>query len=249
MIQTDQLCKEFESKKQGKFFAVRNVTFSVNKGEIYGLLGANGAGKTTTLRMLGTILKPTSGSAVVAGYDVVEKPTEVRSSIGFLSGDTNLYARLTAGEVMKYYGELYGMSSSAAKDRVKEVAGMFSMESFIDKKIAKLSTGQRQRVSIGRAIMHDPDLMIFDEPTSGLDPKGARHILDFIRGCSNKGKTVLFSTHYLREAEKLCDRIGIIHNGSMRAVGTLQEILTSTSTDDLEMAFFQLADEPAVVSS
>ncbi len=241
MISTSGLSKIFEDRKRGKIKAVDNLNLEVKEGEIYGLLGTNGAGKTTTLRMLATVFKPTSGTARVSGFDVLENPDKVRSNIGFLSGDTNLYARLRANEIIEYYGGLYGMKNSEAKKRVDELTEMLNMGEFIHTKIAKLSTGQRQRVSIARAIVHEPKLMIFDEPTSGLDPISARSILDFIRSCSTDDKTVLFSTHYLREAETLCDRIGVLHNGTLRAVGTLEQILDTTGKEDLEHAFYTLA--------
>ncbi len=241
MIQTSGLTKVFKDKKKGELVAVDHLDLEVCEGEIYGLLGTNGAGKTTTLRMLATVFQPTEGTAAVAGYDTVKQPNDVRRSIGFLSGDTNLYARLTGREVIEYYGGLYGMSRSEARTRVEELSGALSMEKFFDKKYSKMSTGQKKRVSIARAIVHNPKLMIFDEPTSGLDPIAARHIVEFIRSCGGEKRTVLFSTHYLREAETLCDRIGVLHEGRLKAVGTLEEILAETGKDDLEQAFYHLA--------
>ncbi|MDP8207162.1 MAG: ATP-binding cassette domain-containing protein [Candidatus Electryonea clarkiae] len=241
MIKTSNLTKIFEDRKRGKIVAVNHLNLSVNDGEIFGLLGTNGAGKTTTLRMLVTVFKPTEGTAEVAGFDILENPDDVRKNIGFLSGDTNLYARLTAREVIEYYGGLHGMSRINARARVDELAEMLDLNDFLHQKIAKLSTGQKQRVSIARAIVHQPDLMIFDEPTAGLDPISAKSILDFIRSCRSDSKTVLFSTHYLREAETLCDRIGILHDGELKAIGTLEEILDQTDSTNLEHAFYTLA--------
>lgn len=242
VIEAKGLTKVFEDKKRGEIRAVDGLSFEVHQGEIFGLLGTNGAGKTTTLRMLATILKPTSGGAVVAGKDILTSPHEVRSSIGFLTGDTNLYARLTPREILAYYAGLFGLSQQAASERIDALSARFGLAEFIDSKIGKLSTGQRQRTSICRSIIQDPDLMIFDEPTAGLDPVGARHIVEFIRDQRGGGKTVLFSTHYLAEAEKLCDRIAIMDHGRVHAVGTLEEILRQTGTDDLEGAFFSLVD-------
>ncbi len=241
MIQTENLTKFFEDRKRGKITAVNHINLKVKEGEIFGMLGTNGAGKTTTLRMLATILSPSEGTAKVAGYDIVTQPSEVRETIGYLSGDTNLYVRLTAKEIIRYYGGLGGLDKQTIARRVEELTELFGLGEFLDTKIGKLSTGQRQRVSISRAIVHEPQLMIFDEPTSGLDPVQARHIIDFIRDCRKKnGHTILFSTHYLREAETLCDRIAIIHDGEIKALGTLNEILAETGTEDLEAAFFHL---------
>jgi sodium transport system ATP-binding protein len=250
MIKTEGLSKVFEDKKRGRVMAADSISFEVREGEIFGLLGTNGAGKTTTLRMIATILKPTSGKATVAGYDVVEQPGQVRQQIGFLSGDTNLYTRLSGREVIRYYGGLAGMQGDELSARIDELVARFEMGSFVDSKVGKLSTGQRQRVSICRAIVHQPPLMIFDEPTSGLDPVQARHILDFIRDARRAdGKTLIFSTHYLREAETLCDRIAIIHNGQLQAIGTLEEIFAQTGTDDLEQAFFRLTIDKKTASA
>jgi len=242
MIKAIQLSKTFEDKKRGKIKAAEKVSFDVKEGEIFGLLGTNGAGKTTTLRMLATILKPTAGKATVLGFDVETQAEEVRQGIGYLTGDTNLYTRLTPREVLKYYASLFGMENGAIKTRIEELTNRFDLSEFIDTKIGKLSTGQRQRTSICRAIIQKPKLMIFDEPTAGLDPISARHITDFIKESRSQGSTMLFSTHYLREAEKLCDRIAIMHNGTIKMSGTLSEILKQTGTNDLEDAFFALVD-------
>lgn len=242
IIDVKGLGKTFQDRKRGTIHAVRDISFSVEPGEIFGLLGTNGAGKTTTLRMLATILQPTSGTAVVNGYDVVKYPSEVRKSIGYLTGDTNLYTRLTPKEMLTYYGNLFGLRRSELNEALERVKERFGLDEFFNTKIGKLSTGQRQRTSISRAVLQKPQLMIFDEPTAGLDPIGSRHIVEFIRESRSGGLTLLFSTHYLREAEKLCDRIAIMHDGSIRAIGTLSEILAQTGTGDLEEAFFSLVD-------
>jgi sodium transport system ATP-binding protein len=242
MIDVRNLSKTFEDRKRGKIEAVRKVSFQVNEGEIFGLLGTNGAGKTTTLRTLATILQPTSGTAIVAGHDVTAEPAKVRERIGYLTGDTNLYTRLTPREMLTYYANLFGLAKSDRAAAIDRVSARFGLGEFIDTKIGKLSTGQRQRTSISRAVLQQPKLMIFDEPTAGLDPISARHITEFIRESRQSGMTLLFSTHYLREAEKLCDRIAIMHEGDIRATGTLSEILAQTGADDLEAAFFSLAD-------
>src|SRR5580700_6344288 len=174
MIEARHLVKRFQDKKRGIVCAVDGVSFSCKPGEIYGLLGANGAGKTTTLRMLATILFPTSGSATVAGFDVVREPTKVRAHIGFLSTATALYDRLTAAETVEYFGQLFGLDSATIARRTGEIFKTLDMEEFRDRRCAKLSTGMKQKVSIARTIIHDPAVMIFDEPTNGLDVMAAR---------------------------------------------------------------------------
>ncbi|MCB2212853.1 ABC transporter ATP-binding protein [bacterium] len=249
MIDVRGLSKTFEDRKRGKIEAVKSISFEVHKGEIFGLLGTNGAGKTTTLRMLATILQPTAGTAVVAGHDVSAEPAKVREHIGYLTGDTNLYTRLTPREMLTYYANLFGLSKADRLAAIERVAKRFGLDEFIDTKIGKLSTGQRQRTSISRAVIQQPELMIFDEPTAGLDPISARHITEFIREGRSGGVTLLFSTHYLREAENLCDRIAIMHDGEIKATGTLAEILSQTGTEDLEQAFFSLADPQAAAAT
>src|SRR5579863_5851558 len=224
MIEAVNLCKNFKDKKRGDIHAVDSVTFTCKPGEIYGLLGANGAGKTTTLRILATILAPSSGTASVAGFDVVREPQKVRAHVGFLSTATALYDRLTAAETVEYFGQLFGLDAPTIARRTNELFKALDMEEFRDRRCAKLSTGMKQKVSIARTLIHDPSVMIFDEPTIGLDVMAARSIIDFIRQCRNRGKTVIFSTHVMTEVEKLCDRIGIIHGGQLRAEGTLEEM-------------------------
>lgn len=242
MIEAKQLTKIFKDKKRGKFHAVDNVSFSCKPGEIYGLLGANGAGKTTTLRMLATILRPSSGSAEVAGHDIARAPEKVRASIGFLSTATALYGRLTAREFIEYFGRLNGMTESLLKSRVDSLIATLGITDFAQVRCEKLSTGMKQRVSIGRSVVHDPPVMIFDEPTSGLDVMAARSIVQFIRQCRDQNKTVIFSSHIMSEVEKLCDRIGIIHNGKLLREGTLGELRAQSGLADLEEIFVQTVE-------
>src|SRR5271154_2980525 len=183
MIETRGLSKVFKDKKRGLIRAVDNVSFTCQPGRIYGLLGANGAGKTTTLRMLATILEPTDGTAVVAGYDVIDAPEKVRAHVGFLSTATALYPRLTAQEMVEYFGRLNGLDESTLKKRVNEIFSRLDMDSFRDRRCDKLSTGMKQKTSIARTLVHDPPIMIFDEPTLGLDIITARTITAFIREC------------------------------------------------------------------
>jgi sodium transport system ATP-binding protein len=240
MIEARGLCKRFQDKKRGQISAVENVSFTCQPGSIYGLLGANGAGKTTTLRMLATILEPSDGTAVVYGHDVIDHPEKVRASIGFLSTATALYPRLTAQELVEYFGRLNGLDEATLKRRIDELFQRLDMNSFRDRRCDKLSTGMKQKTSIARTLVHDPPVMIFDEPTLGLDIMAARTIVDFIRECRNAGKTVILSTHIMSEVQKLCDVIGIIHNGSLLAEGTPAQLREKYQEQDLEEIFVKI---------
>jgi sodium transport system ATP-binding protein len=240
MIETDQLTKVFRDRKRGEIRAVDGVSFRCEPGQIYGLLGANGAGKTTTMRLLATLLKPTSGTAQVAGHDVAREAQQVRASVGFLSTSTALYARLTARETVEYFGRLHGLDEELLRRRIAELFAALEMNEFSDRRCDKLSSGMKQKVSIARTLVHDPPVMIFDEPTLGLDVMTARAIVHFIRDCRQRGKTVIFSTHVMSEAEKLCDRIGIIHNGRLLAEGTLAGLRTQHHQTDLEEIFVRV---------
>src|SRR5579863_6877795 len=234
MIEARSLCKRFHDKKRGEIRAVDNVSFRCEPGKIYGLLGANGAGKTTTLRMLATILEPTDGTALVCGYDVVEQPEKVRANVGFLSTATALYPRLTAQEMVEYFGRLNGLDEATLKKRVDDVFNRLNMNEFRDRRCDKLSTGQKQKTSIARTLVHDPPVMIFDEPATGLDVMTARTIIGFIADCRDRGKTVIFSTHIMSEVERLCDHIGIIHGGKLLEEGTLTELRAKHNEHNLE---------------
>jgi len=243
MIEAQHLSKHFQDKKRGQIRAVDDVSFCCQPGQIYGLLGANGAGKTTTLRLLATILEPTGGSAVVAGYDVVTQAEKVRAHVGFLSTATALYGRLSAQEMVEYFGRLHGLDEAALQRRIAEIFQRLEMQEFRDRRCDKLSTGMKQKVSIARTLVHDPPVMIFDEPTLGLDVMTARTIVGFIRECRQAGKTVIFSTHVMTEAEKLCDTIGIIHNGRLMAEGTLAEFRERYGQTDLEDIFVRVVGD------
>jgi sodium transport system ATP-binding protein len=240
MIEVRDLCKRFRDKARGSIEAVNHVSFRCQPGQIYGLLGANGAGKTTTLRMLATILEPTDGTAVVCGYDVVDQPAKVRANVGFLSTATALYPRLTARELVEYFGRLNGIFGVPLKERVDRIFDRLEMNGFADRRCDKLSTGMKQKTSIARTLVHDPAVMIFDEPTLGLDIMTARSIISFIRECRDHGKTVIFSTHIMSEVEKLCDLIGIIHGGKLLAEGTLPELREKYRQHDLEEIFVKV---------
>jgi sodium transport system ATP-binding protein len=242
MIVSENLTKTFHDKKRGKVHAVENVSFQCLPGQIYGLLGVNGAGKTTTLRMLATILQPTSGTAKVAGFDVATEPHKVRANIGFLSTATALYGRLTARETIEYFGRLNGMRGSVLNERVDHLLNLLGIAEFASGRCDKLSTGMKQKVSIARTIVHDPQVMIFDEPTLGLDVLAARGIVSFIKSCRDGGKTVIFSSHVMSEVEKLCDRVGIIHGGKMLSEGTVPGLRAEFGKEDLEDIFVALIE-------
>ena len=245
MIEARSLTKVFHDKKRGAVRAVDGVSFRCEPGRIYGLLGANGAGKTTTLRMLATILTPTSGGATVAGFDVVADPEKARASLGFLSTATALYGRLTAREFIEYFGRLHGIGEDVLRERVNALLTRLEMNDFCDRRCDSFSTGMKQKTSIARVLVHDPPVMIFDEPTTGLDVMTARTIISFIRECRERGKTVIFSTHVMSEAEKLCDQIGIIHGGRLLAEGTLEELRARSGIRDLEDIFVGIVSAEA----
>ena len=234
MIEAHGLSKRFQDKKRGEIRAVDNVSFTCQPGRIYGLLGANGAGKTTTLRMLATILEPTDGTAVVCGYDVVEAPEKVRANVGFLSTATALYPRLTAQELVEYFGRLNGLDEPTLKKRVDDIFNRLDMNGFRDRRCDKLSTGMKQKTSIARTLVHDPPVMIFDEPTTGLDVMTARTIITFISDCRDRGKAIIFSTHIMSEVDRLCDHVGIIHDGKLLADGTVPELRAKYAEHNLE---------------
>ncbi|MBW6514498.1 MAG: ATP-binding cassette domain-containing protein [Candidatus Syntrophosphaera sp.] len=237
MIKVQSLVKEFPKKDGTSFRAVDEVSFEAAHGEIVCLLGVNGAGKTTTMRILSTVFQPQSGTAEIEGYDILTQGDKVRQNLGFLSGDTGLYLRLTPREFITYFGRLYGIRDEEIKARIVDMAQLLDMNEFLDKKMEFLSSGMKQKVSIVRSIIHDPPVMIFDEPTAGLDILTARNIISFIRDCKQRGKCVLFSTHIMREAERLADRIVMIHNGRILTQGTLDSMRGESSLTDLDDIF------------
>jgi sodium transport system ATP-binding protein len=240
MIEVVNLMKSFRDLRRGLVHAVDHVSFEARPGEIFGLLGPNGAGKTTTMRILCTVLRPTGGSARVAGYDVATQPGEVRQHIGFMSANTAIYDRMSAWELVGYFGRLYGMGEERLRERLETVFGLLQMNDFRDTLGAKMSTGMRQKVSIARAIIHDPPVLIFDEPTAGLDVLVGRAVLQNIERLRDLGKCVLFSTHIMREVERLCDRVAVVSRGRVQACGTLADLRQRYGQSDLEELFFQL---------
>lgn len=244
MVRTENLSKTFvEAKTKKEVKAVDDVSFIAQPGQIFGLLGVNGAGKTTILRMLSTVLTPTGGHAEVAGYDVVKDPAKVRASIGFMSTSTALYGRLTALEMIRYFGELYGLQGAKLQERIDYVVGKLEIGEFGDRLCDKLSTGQKQRVSIARTILHDPPVLFFDEPTAGLDVVSSQTVMEFIEEARSNGKTVIFSTHIMSEVDRLCDHVVVIHNGTLRAEGTVAQLKAQAGEENLERVFLKLVGE------
>jgi len=242
MITVNNLSKTFHDKKRGTVNAVSDVSFECNPGEIFGLLGANGAGKTTMMRMLATILEASGGTATVAGYDIRTQGQDVRRHIGFLSNSAGLYERLTAREVVTYFGELNGLTTSKIKKRIEQIFTELDMNDFAEGRCDSLSTGQKQRVSIARAIIHEPPVLFFDEPTNGLDVLVARTVVRFIRQCKAEGRTIVFSTHIMPDVEAMCDRVAIISKGKLISLGTPAELRSEQGTPDFASAFFKIID-------
>jgi len=240
MIHVLGLTKHYTDLRRGKIEALGGISFHASPGQIFGLLGPNGAGKTTALRILSTVLRPTAGTATINGFDVVTQPAQVRRQIGFMSASTAVYDRMTGWEMVEYFGRLYGIPDNELNDRMEHLFERLKMNDTRDVLGAKMSTGMRQKVSVARAVVHDPPVLIFDEATSGLDVLVARALLSTIAELREHGKCVVYSTHIMREAEKLCDRVAIIHRGHLLAEGTLDELRDQHHERDLEELFFQL---------
>jgi sodium transport system ATP-binding protein len=240
MIDVIGLTKVYGDAFAGRSVAVDRVSFQVRPGEIFGLLGGNGAGKTTVLRILATLLSPTRGTVRVSGYDVATNPAEVRRRIGFVSNNTAIYDRMTAHEMVRFFAKLHGLTGDRLRQRLEELFATLRMNDFRDCPGAKLSTGMKQKVSIARALVHDPAVLIFDEATLGLDVIVARNLLDVVRGLRDAGKCLIFSTHIMSEVEKLCDRIAIMHCGRILDSGTLTQLRQRHGQSDFEELFFSL---------
>jgi sodium transport system ATP-binding protein len=236
-VRVQALQKSFWDESRGEVRAVDGIDFECRQGEVFGLLGANGAGKTTTLRMLATILKPTGGSASLNGYDVIAAPEDVRRSLGFYSASTALYPRLTGRETLEFFARINGYPANQVNRRVEALIERFGIAEYADARVEKLSSGMKQKISIARTIVHDPPVLIFDEPTVGLDVMAALEMQRVIHELRGEGKCIIFSTHIMSEAEKLCDRIAIIHQGRILALGTLEEHRQATGQHYLEDIF------------
>jgi len=220
------------------------LSFAVAAGEVYGLLGPNGAGKTTTIRMIVGLLRPDSGWAEVAGFRTSDSPDEVKSRVGLVSANDGVYPWLTVREMLLFFADLYGLAPREANDNLRTLADLFDLTPLLDRRCALLSTGQRQRVTLARALIHSPPVVLLDEPTRGLDVLGSQVVVDYIRRLRDEGKAVIVSTHRLDEAERLCDRFGLLHLGRLRMEGTLAELQAATGCKtlvDMFRSFFQPA--------
>lgn len=243
MIHVRDLRKDYADLRRGRFAALDGVSFDAAPGEIFGLLGPNGAGKTTALRIISTVLRPSGGSATVNGFDCLTQPEHVRRQIGFMSANTGVYDRMTAWEMVEYFGRLYAVGDDVLHARMELLFQRLQMNDYRDLLGSKMSTGMKQKVSIARALVHDPPVVIFDEATSGLDVLVARALLQTVAELREQGKCVIFSTHIMREVEKLCDRIAIIHRGHLLAEGSLEELRAQHDEHDFEELFFRLISE------
>ena len=240
MIEVEALSKIYSDGSHSPFRAVDAVSFSVKPGEIFGLLGPNGAGKTTTLRVLSTVLAPSEGSVRIAGFDTATQPEQVRRRIGFMSANTSVYDRMTGGEMVEHFGRLYGLDEDTLNRRKELLFQRLKMDEVRNRFGEKMSTGMKQKVSIARTLIHDPPVLIFDEPTVGLDVLVARSLLQTILELREQGKCIIFSTHIMREVEKLCDRVAVMHGGRILTEGSLPELREKHHHDDLEELFFNL---------
>jgi sodium transport system ATP-binding protein len=224
--------------------AVANLSFTCKPGRIFSLLGPNGAGKTTTLRMLATLITPTSGQITINGINALEHPQEARKHIGFLTGSTGLYARLTPLEIIDYFADLYKVESKDKEARKKYLFDLLNMNDFLHQRIGKLSTGMKQKVSICRTMIHDPSVIIFDEPTSGLDVITAENIIQLIRSCKEQDKTVIFSSHIMSEVDLLCDDLAIVHKGALKYHDTMDSFRTNMGSNNLTEEFIRIVQSP-----
>ena len=240
MIHVRQLTKTYKELYAGEFTALDGISLDAMPGQIYGLLGPNGAGKTTALRILSTVLKPTRGTAIVNGFDVLKSPGEVRRQIGFVSTNTAIYDRMTSWEMVQYFGLLYGLPIEQLHSRMETLFTRFQMNGMRNVLGSKMSTGMKQKVSIVRAMIHNPPVLIFDEATSGLDILAAREVLGTVEQLRDHGKCVIFSSHIMSEVSRLCDRIAIMNRGTILAEGTIDELSDQYQEGDLEELFYQM---------
>jgi len=244
MLKINDLKKKFvrynNKRQKEEFYADNGISFEAHDGEIVGILGPNGAGKTTLLRMIAGILEPTSGTIDFDSLNYSKNEIEIKKNIAYLSGNTKIYNSLSAYELLKMCAELYDVPSNKVEDKIKEISKVLNMDKFLHNRIGNLSTGQTQRVNIARCLIHDPKYYILDEATSGLDIISSQIILDFIKKEKEKGKTILYSTHYMEEAENICDNVVMINKGIVIKEGTPDEIKKDTKTTNLRDAFFAL---------
>jgi sodium transport system ATP-binding protein len=240
MIHVQELAKYYTDLRRGRIVGLGGISFHARTGQVYGLLGPNGAGKTTALRILSTVLRPSSGTATIDGCDVLTQSDQVRRKIGFISANTAVYDRMTGWEMVEYFGRLYGIAREELHPRMDRLFNNLQMNDTRDVLGAKMSTGMKQKVSVARALVHDPPVLIFDEVTVGLDVLVARALLKNVAEMRDRGKCIVYSTHIMREADKICDRVAILHRGQILAEGTLDELRDIHHESDLEELFFQL---------
>ena len=244
MIKVEHITKKFvrnkNKKEKEEFYADKDITFEAKEGEIIGILGPNGAGKTTLLRMIAGILEPTEGKITFDGMNYKENEIQIKQKIAYLSGNTKIYDTLSTYELLKMCCDIYGVSKDESEKRIKEITSVLKMEQFLYNKIANLSTGQTQKVNLARCLVHNPQYYILDEATTGLDIISSQIILDFIKNEKAKGKTILYSTHYMEEAENICDKVIMINKGKIIKTGTPEEIKIDTNTTNLRDAFFTI---------
>jgi ABC-2 type transport system ATP-binding protein/sodium transport system ATP-binding protein len=241
MIDVQHLSKRFALPRGGEVRAVDDLSFGVRPGEVYGLLGPNGAGKTTTLRMILGLLRPTSGAAIVAGHSSLDAPDEVKRRVGLVSAGTGLYPWLSVREMLLFFADLYAVPPVDACEQLHSLARLLGLVDLLDRRCATLSTGQKQRVNLARALIHRPPVLLLDEPTLGLDVIGSQVVTEYIAHLRVEGKSVLLTTHHLDEAERLCDRFGLLHHGRLVSEGTLAELRERTQCRTLVEMFLQLA--------
>lgn len=242
-VTAEHITKKFYDLKRGEITVVNDISFHCSPGEILGILGPNGAGKTTILRMVSAILTPNSGSIHVKGYDTRENAQEIRGMIGFISADTNLYDRLTSEEMVYYFGKFFGLSDENLRVRAEKLYESLNMKRILKRQCRNLSAGEKQKVSIARTLIHDPPILILDEPTSSLDVLTSRDILWLVKQARNEGKAILYSAHNMEEVENLCDRIILIHQGTLLAEGTIPEVVAKTGSENLTDCFLRLVEE------
>ncbi|MFJ7679371.1 ATP-binding cassette domain-containing protein [Peribacillus sp. NPDC046944] len=237
MIEIHEVTKTFQDKKTF-ITALKHVSLTIGKGQIVGLLGENGAGKTTLLRSIATLLTPTEGSIKVAGFDTLDHPNEIKKKIGVLfGGETGLYDRLTTRENLAYFATLYGLSKHETKVRIEELAVMFGMKDYLDRKVGGFSKGMRQKVAISRTLIHDPEIILFDEPTTGLDITSSNVFRQLVLQLKNQGKTIIFSSHIMEEVTLLCDSVAMMHKGEMVYKGQLESLYKEENSRDLNYIF------------
>ncbi|MGI9517855.1 MAG: ABC transporter ATP-binding protein [Pirellulaceae bacterium] len=249
MIHVRQLSKSYPDLQHGEHVAVDGISFDAMPGQIFGLLGPNGAGKTTVLRILSTVLSPTSGRVTVNGYDVVKQPEQVRRQIGFVSTNTGIYDRMTGWELVEFFGQLNGIPLDVLHERMNVLFERFQMNDLRDVTGSRMSTGMKQKVSIARAMIHDPPILVFDEATSGLDILVAREVLSTVKQLAEQGKCVLFSSHIMSEVKRICDRLAIMHRGKILAHGTLESMAEQYGTTELEELFYDLLSDRIKVAN